>query len=142
MQEPRFEGRIPTVEEFIALRADAGWHLPPADVIARGLKKTIFAICALDASGKVIGMGRVVGDGDLQLFITDVIVHSDWQERGIGTEIMKLILKRINEICSPGTMINLCAARGKESFYERLGFGVRPNEKFGSGMISFSQKAL
>lgn len=134
MHEIRYVERTPTPEEFIALRSDAGWGLVHEPALSASLNNTIFAICAETIEGKTVGMARVVGDGGMQLFVTDVIVQTEWRDRGIGTEIMRRVTDHIKESTSPNTFVGLFSARGRDPFYEKFGFVARPNEKFGSGM--------
>ena len=80
-------------------------------------------------------MGRIVGDGFVQLFIADVIVHADWCGLGIGTKIVQLLMNGIRELDADGRFVGLFAAHGKEKFYEQFGFIARPNKVYGSGMM-------
>jgi hypothetical protein len=50
---------------------------------------------------------------------------------------MNKIMEYIRLHASENTVIGLMAAKGKEPFYERYGFTVRPNDKLGSGMTMF-----
>jgi GNAT superfamily N-acetyltransferase len=136
----RYEKRSPTQAEFKDLRANAGWRIPPDALIQDALNKTIFAVCAKTSDGKTVGMGRIVGDGGIQLFITDVIVHKEWQRRGLGTGIMTLLMEYIETHASPATFVGLFSAMGRHTFYEKFGFIVRPNENMGPGMLFFPKK--
>jgi GNAT superfamily N-acetyltransferase len=132
--------RVPTVSEFQDLRANAGWRIPPESVLKDSLAKTIFGICVETFNGTTIGMGRLVGDGGIQVFITDVIVHEQWQNRGIGKQIMKSLMKYVDEAASPATFVGLFSAFGCEDFYKAFGFITRPNRTLGPGMIYFPAK--
>ena len=46
------------------------------------------------------------------------------------------VIKRIKDDMKPGykVKLNLNSAKGKEPFYEKFGFKVRPNEEAGAGM--------
>jgi len=39
-----------------------------------------------------------------------------------------------------GISVNLMSAKGREPFYEKFGFNVRPNENRGAGMDQWIQK--
>ena len=39
-----------------------------------------------------------------------------------------------------GISVNLMAAKGRETFYEKFGFKVRPNENRGAGMDQWINK--
>jgi GNAT superfamily N-acetyltransferase len=131
----RFMKRTPTPTEFKELRRNAGWPLPPDSAINDGLNKTIYGVCVQTTSGETVGMGRIVGDGGIQLFITDVIVRKDWQNHGLGSEIMKFLMEYVEQTASPATFVGLFSAPGRHKFYERFGFISRPNERLGPGMV-------
>ena len=50
---------------------------------------------------------------------------------------MQSLLKQIEEYkkVNPGIRTYLGASKGREAFYEKFGFVVRPNEDLGAGMI-------
>lgn len=127
--------RRPSVEEFLQLRADAGWRLPPEEVVREALQRTVYSICAEKSDGTAIGMGRIVGDGAVQLFITDVIVHSSWRNQGIGTAIVTKLMDYLNEHAVEGSFVGLFSALGRHGFYERFGFVARPTGDMGPGMM-------
>ena len=131
----RFVKRVPTLEQFRELRSNAGWGLAPDPIASDALTRTLFGVCVETADGTTIGMGRIVGDGGVQMFVTDVIVHQQWQNRGVGSEIMKLLMEYIEQNTTPATFVGLFSAFGRHSFYERFGFIVRPNETLGPGMM-------
>ena len=137
----RFAKRAPTLTEFRELRINAGWHFPPDPIMSAALTKTLFGVCVDTLEGQTIGMGRIVGDGGIQLFITDVIVHKEWQTHGLGSRIMALLMEYVEKNASPATFVGLFSAFGRDKFYEKFGFIVRPNESLGPGMVFFPRKA-
>ena len=46
------------------------------------------------------------------------------------------VIQRIKDDMKPGykVKLNLNSAKGKEPFYEKFGFKIRPNEECGAGM--------
>ena len=74
--------------------------------------------------------------------ICDVAVIHEYQKQGIGTKIIEKIIEYVqnhlqnNEYCS----IQLIAAKGKESFYEKLRFRKIPNDLSGHGIQMFPSK--
>ena len=65
-----------------------------------------------------------------------MLVLPEYQGRGIGTEMMERILGYLKERIKPGwgVSVDLMSAIGKESFYEKFGFIIRPRERRGAGM--------
>lgn len=130
--ELQFVKRNPTTEEFLALRNEAGWGSPPEPVVEAALRNTLFAVCAQTPDGKAVGMARIVGDGGIQSFVTDVIVSNEWRRRGLATRIMSLLVEYLEQNGLYGC--GLFAAKGVEPLYEKFGFVVRPNALRGAGM--------
>ena len=124
-----------TGEEYNELRSVVGFSQLSEGQAERGLKHTTFLMVARD-EGKIVGMGRVLFDFGYTAYIGDVFVHPEYQGRGIGTQIVKGLMKKTMDAAFEGEriMFILGAAKGKEGFYEKLGFMKRPNQMSGHGM--------
>lgn len=129
---------IPSAEEFNYLTNSVDWGTRKNNIIEEALKNTLYSLCVYDDS-KLIGYGRIIGDKTIFLYIQDIMVIPEYQNKHIGTEIMNNLLKQINEYkkINPSIRTYLGASKGKESFYEKFGFISRPNEELGSGMILY-----
>lgn len=94
----------------------------------------MYSVAAID-NNTMIGMGRLIGDG-MYYMIVDIIVQPDYQGKGIGSNIVNRLTEYVHKETSAGgrSSIQLIAEKGKESFYERFGFKLIPNEFCGSGM--------
>jgi ribosomal protein S18 acetylase RimI-like enzyme len=86
-----------------------------------------FAVAFVYENKKLIGFGRAISDGVLQAAIYDVVVHPEYQKRGIGRRIVERLLPQIAQ-CN----VILYASPGKGDFYSRLGF-----RKMKTGMARF-----
>jgi GNAT superfamily N-acetyltransferase len=122
--------RVPTVEEYLALREAVGWGRLDEQVTAIGLASALFTVCVLH-EGNVIGCGRVIGDGGLYFYLQDIIVFPAFQGKGLGKRLMKAILAYLEECVLPGAFVGLMAAKGVSDFYTQFGFAVRPPERPG-----------
>lgn len=124
-----------TPEEYMEMRKTVGWGLFPLEQAEKGLKNSFILMC-LRKDGKPIGLGRAISDHGYVVYIADVIVIPEYQGQGIGRFIMEELVKRIKGSLKPGyrVMISLLAAKGKEEFYKKFGFVVRPGDDFGCGM--------
>ena len=87
------------------------------------------SLCILGAyEGDILaGIIRVVGDGHSVIFIQDIIVHPDFQRKGIGTELMNEVLLKYNNVYQ--TILMTDDTDKTNSFYDSLGF--IPAGKFG-----------
>ena len=130
-----------TPEEYNALRVSVDWREITPEQAKRGLENTTFLVVARDDE-KIVGMGRVLFDYGYTAYIGDVIVHPEYQGQGIGTHIVKSLLDQTMDAACEGEriMFILGAAKGKEQFYEKFGFKMRPNEYSGHGMSMYKVK--
>ena len=130
--------KFPTSDEFNMLSNAVGWGKRDNEIIEEAFKHTLYSLCVYDED-KLIGYGRIIGDKTIFLYIHDVKVIPEYQGKGIGTGIMKALLKQIGEYkkVNPDIRTYLGAAKGKESFYEKFGFVSRPTEELGAGMILY-----
>ena len=130
-----YENKL-TAQEFVYLTEAVGWGSPNLKQIEIALKNTIYSISA-ETDGKIIGMGRIIGDGARMFYIQDVIIHPDYQGMGIGTQIMEKLIAYIEKLpfSECNIMVGLMSAKGKECFYEKFGFRKRPNDFQGNGMM-------
>ncbi|WP_155591668.1 GNAT family N-acetyltransferase [Lysinibacillus cavernae] len=125
----------PTLEQYKALHQTTGWN-------AKGLytyEQLYNAICnswfstSIYHDGDLIGYGRIISDGIYQTFICDVMVHPDYQRKGIGSMVMENLLTH----CQKENIkwVQLFCAKGKQSFYQKLGFNERAADA--PGMMLF-----
>ena len=128
--------KLPTAAEYNGLRSLVGWRTYQEGVIEKALPNTLFCVCAYRGE-QLVGMARIIGDGGMVYYIQDVIVIPEYQRQGIGTQMMDMIMAYIRLHASQNTIIGLMSAVGKEAFYEKYGFMVRPTEKYGAGMTMF-----
>ncbi|MVX64820.1 GNAT family N-acetyltransferase [Clostridium chromiireducens] len=125
-----------TVEQFCDLQEAVGFGRPNHEQIEKAIKNSIYSI-SVNVDGEVVGMGRLVGDGARIFYIQDVFIKPKYQRKGIGRLIVEKLLEYIksNSLINSNIMVGLMAAKGKEEFYQKLGFRIRPNEKEGNGMM-------
>jgi GNAT superfamily N-acetyltransferase len=124
-----------TPEEYMDLRKMVGWMEFPLEEAKNCVENAYMVICVRDDE-KAIGVVRLLWDGGYVAFLSDVIVAPEYQRHGIGKTLVEAVIKRIKDDMKPGykVKLNLNSAKGKEPFYEKLGFKERPNEDAGAGM--------
>jgi GNAT superfamily N-acetyltransferase len=87
-----------------------------------GLLRTAFTNslfrCFVFDGGRLVGVGRVLGDGVDSAYLCDVAILPSHQGRGLGREIVS----RLVGLARGHRKIILYAVPGKEAFYARFGF--------------------
>jgi GNAT superfamily N-acetyltransferase len=136
MQEWSVVEQLPSPADYNRLRDLVGWGIYEEDVIARSLPQSLYCVCA-KVEEQVVGMARVIGDGGMVFYVQDVIVVPGYQRRGIGAQMMDRVMAYIGAHAHLNSIVGLMAAKGKETFYTRYGFVVRPTDTLGPGMIMF-----
>lgn len=123
-----------TPEEYNQLRNSVGWDSKDKNIILKALENSA-VVKKVTFGNKAIGMARAIGDG-LYYLIVDVVVHSDYQKKGIGKLLIDSIVKDIEDHTDIGQKcsINLISMKGKERFYEKCGFRTIPFDYTGYGM--------
>ena len=126
----------PSVEDFLILRSKVGWGDLEANLAEKSLNNSLFHVI-IRHDEQLVGMGRVVGDGAMYFYIQDVVVDPSYQKQGIGAALMAKIEDYLSNATNQGSTIGLLAAQGKEDFYSRYGYTLRPNSSLGHGMCKF-----
>lgn len=118
----KIKNNIPTLEEYKYLCESVGWtNYMNFEVAETSLKNSIYCITVKD-NEEIVGMGRIVGDGAIYFYIQDIVVHPDYQKKGIGNEIMNLLVEYLKTYAPDKAFVGLFASHGKETFYERYDF--------------------
>lgn len=127
---------INDVDEFNLLYDSVGWGAYDKEIAKKSMENTYYSISIYDDK-KIIGYGRLIGDGICFMYVQDVMVTPEYQNRKIGTLIIEKLIAKIKEIkdYNPNVRTYLGASKGKERFYERFGFITRIDAGLGSGMI-------
>ncbi len=127
MEKVQYElvDNVLSAEDFIRLKVATGFIDRPVQQVEKALKNGLFNVSAV-CDGKVIGMGRLVGDGAMYWYLQEIIVLPEYQGKGIGESIVNRLIEHIKSETEPGTKIEigLTAVKGKEPFYEKFGFSV------------------
>lgn len=122
-------------EDFIRLFAGAGWGELPWDMVETSLANS-YATFSVKSGDKVIAMARLLGDGAMSFFLKDFVVELEYQGSGIGRVLLTHVEEYIRAQLKPGWegYLQLVSSKGKEGFYQKLGYAVHPHEHSGPGM--------
>ena len=123
-----------TAEQYVALMKSCGRQRTELQS-EMALKGGLYNVLAKDGE-QAVGMGRLIGDGVMYWYIQDVMIRPEYQGKGIGKTIIEYLLRHVesNGVSGTSAYVGLMSAKGKDGFYEKLGFIARPNEKYGAGM--------
>jgi GNAT superfamily N-acetyltransferase len=124
-----------TAEDILLFQQKMSWTVDPKAQWEKSLSRSLLTVVAT-RDEEIIAMGILLGDAAIYWFITDVFVLTEYQGKGIGSEIVRRLLQHIEKNSISGTEISVClmCAKGKEGFYEKFGFRCRPHEHEGAGM--------
>ena len=122
-------------EEYSLLRSAVSW-LPLADEQVRSALENSDFIIACHNHGMIAGCARIFWDKGYIAYLADVMVRPEYQGQGIGSRLVQECISYIDSQLKKGWRIKIVivSAKGKESFYEKFGFQIRPNDFFGPGM--------
>ncbi len=107
--------------EILPLYASVGWtaYTNRPNVLRKGFENSLLCLAAYEGD-RMIGLVRVVGDGQTVVLVQDILVHPAQQRQGVGTMLMDALLKRFPHV----RQIQLLTDDTPKtvSFYESLGF--------------------
>ena len=99
-----------------------GWRKRPSpEAHLEILKGSDFSIMAVSGDHRVVGFVTAITDGVSYGCITYLEVLPDWQGKGVGTELMRRVMAKLETLYA----IDLICDEDVQGFYERLGFTER-----------------
>lgn len=127
-EEIRLVDNVLQAEDFIRLRIQTGFVEIPVEHAQKALQNSLINVSAI-YNDELVGMGRLVGDGAMYWYLQEIIVLPQFQRKGIGTIIVNHLVDyaRKNSITGKFTTIGGVSAKGKEPFYEKMGFEIISN---------------
>lgn len=127
-REVRLIDNILQAEDFVRLRMETGFAEIPVEHARKALQNGLMNVSAI-YHGELVGMGRLVGDGAMYWYLQEIIILPRFQRKGIGTMIVNHLVDyaKANSDTGKFTTIGGVSAKGKELFYEKMGFEVISN---------------
>jgi predicted N-acetyltransferase YhbS len=119
--QPQVEIRAWAEADFPAIQrlsSAAGWPTPaarPAEALAswRSSHPTLVAA----AGGEVVGFVRALTDGEVTMYIAELLVAPAWRGRGLGRALLDACHRLF-----PHTRLDLLSTDSADRFYEASGF--------------------
>lgn len=124
----------PTPAELIELRARMGWGRISSEVAAQSLRGALHTVGVRDDDGRLVALGRLIGDGVLFFYVADLMVHPEARGQGLGDRVLTRLRAYIDAHAADGASVAVLAAPGRAGVYERHGFTPCPNPYFGRGL--------
>lgn len=112
---------VPQAEEYIDIRCKAGLSRKSLEAARIGLANGLHSVVVYWGSQK-IGIGRVIGDGGCFFEITDMAVLPEHQKKGVGSMIMRDLVRWLNENAPSTAYVSLMADHFTPEFYKKFGF--------------------
>ena len=131
------KAEVPLASEFQTLRVTCGLSPRSDDAVRLGLPNSLFCTTVRQA-GKLVGMGRIVGDGGCNFEVVDIAVHPDFQRQGIGQMVMEAIMSYLSGHAPESAYVSLIADDHSPALYSKYGF--EPTAPASIGM-AFKMKA-
>jgi GNAT superfamily N-acetyltransferase len=122
--------RAPSAEDYVSLRLRSGMGNKDLKRSEIALKNSLFIVTLYDEE-KLIGFGRVVGDGGITYVVSDIMVDKDYQRRGLAEQIMKAIDDYFEENTDEDSYICLIANHPADVLYNKHKFEYLPENKYG-----------
>ncbi len=115
-------------QEILDLYSSVGWisYTKDPSMLKESYENSLYTLAAFDEE-KLAGIIRIVGDGHSVIFIQDLLVHPDYQRKGIGTALMKAVLEKYADVYQ--TILMTDDTERTNKFYSSLSF--IPAGKFG-----------
>ena len=125
-----------SVEEYNLLYDSIGWGAYNEEIARKALDNTYYSVSIYE-DDNIVGYGRLIGDTICFMYIQDIMVKPEFQNKKIGTLIMNKLLKKVDELKkqNPDIRVYLGATKDREKFYEKFGFVRRIDANLGYGMI-------
>lgn len=103
------------------LYADAGWsaYTKDMDQLHRALLQSYDVITAWEGT-RLVGLVRTISDGLTILYIQDILVLSDYQNCGIASMLMQMVVEKHQDVRQKVLLTE--DAPDVRHFYEKNGF--------------------
>ena len=108
-------------EKIVGVYNAVGWraYTQNEDSLKRAFEKSTFVLVAL-LDSQVVGVARSISDEVSIHYLQDILIHPDFQKKGIGRELLNLMLERFKDVRTH--MILTDDEEKQLKFYESLGY--------------------
>lgn len=122
---------FPQSKEYMDLRLDAGLPEVELTVAETALSRSLLCVLIRDDNDRLIGIGRVVGDGAFYFQLVDIMVATPYRDNGIEEMIISELLARLGKIAPGGAEVTVITDAPGIKLYQNAGFKLLYPERYG-----------
>jgi ribosomal protein S18 acetylase RimI-like enzyme len=120
----------PKAEDYVSLRLRSGMGNKDLERSRKAILNSLFTVSLYDDE-KLIGFGRIVGDGGITYVVSDIMVDENYRRKGLADKIMKEINTYFEENTFDDSYICLIANSPADLLYHKYQFEYLPENKCG-----------
>ena len=124
--EYRFDRNVPH-QDLIKFYQDSSYNQWWAERNVQASLDYCYLFATAWADGQLIGTLVLHSDEVNFAFIDEIVIHTDFRGKGIGTTLLNEALRKIQEL--KVDFVQLIPIPGRESFFARAGFKVIPDHQ-------------
>jgi spermidine synthase len=116
------------IRQITGLYRSAGWwgkNMPDDPSVVKQIIKGSHCFMVAMQDEEIVGMGRAISDRASDAYIQDLTVINSYRGKGIGFEILKRLVSRLEE--DGIKWIGLIAEGNSDGFYSHFGFKKMPD---------------
>lgn len=116
--------RTPREKEYLDLISAVGWdEHTNASKVTQILAAPAYAVVAEEQeTRKVISCALLLSDQASFYYVKDVMVHPNWQGKGVGSMLMREINRWLNENAASNAFVGLFTGENLSTFYKQFDF--------------------
>lgn len=122
---------FPQNQEYMDLKVAAGLPEVEISAIATALNRSVLSLLARDDNDRLIGMGRVVGDGAFYFQLVDIMVAASQLDQGVEEMIVSELLSRLKKIAPSGAEVTVITDVPGIKLYQHAGFKLLYPDRYG-----------
>jgi ribosomal protein S18 acetylase RimI-like enzyme len=121
---------IPTAQDYVNLRLRSGMGSKDLKRSQIALENSLFTASIYDGE-KLVGFGRVVGDGGITYVVSDIMVDENYRRKGFAERILEAVDQYFERNTHEDSYICLIANRPADLLYNKHKFEYLSEDKCG-----------
>lgn len=122
MRRPQLhDHEIPPLQQLVDLYDAVGWTRYTTDPqrLRTAVSRSLRVVSAWSDT-RLVGLARIVGDGVTIIYLQDILVHPDFQRRGVGSALLVEALRPFSDVRQQVLLTD--DEPRQRAFYEAVGF--------------------